>query len=102
MARCDGKELAVREGRHGCAPRERAQAARSFKSALERASDLALQAKGRLIAILGAPGRSRTAHVVQLGPIGVEGGREEMPPEGLETGQAGLSGAAGGRGGQGG
>ena len=35
---------------------------------------------------------------MQLGPIGVEGGREEIPPERLETGQAGLSGAAGGRG----
>src|SRR5262249_39500042 len=66
------------------------------------ALDVGLQAECSLIAVLGSPGRSGTAHVVQFGPIGVEGGRKEVPPEGLETGKAGLSGAAGGQGGEGG
>src|ERR1700748_1270110 len=92
---------AVGKGCHGRAPRERAQADYGFKSALREVSDIALEAEGGLIAVFGAPGRAGTAHVVQLGPVGVESGGEEMTPEGLEPGHAGLSGAAGGRGGQG-
>src|SRR5882757_499501 len=50
-------------------------------------------------AVLGAPGGSRAAHVVQFRPVGVERLGEELAPEGLETGKRGLSGVAGGRGG---
>src|SRR5581483_6754753 len=95
-------EVSRRGNRHGRAKKGCAHAPPGFKSTFETASHIRLLTEGGLIAVLRTPGGSRAAHIVQLRPIGVEGGGEETPPEGLETGQAGLSGAAGGRGGQGG
>jgi hypothetical protein len=37
--------------------------------------------------LLGAPGRARTAHVMQFRPVGIEGPEEESAPEGAEFGE---------------
>jgi hypothetical protein len=50
---------------------------------------------GRGRAMLGAPGRSRTAHVVQLWPVGIERRLGKFAPEGADVvKQAGLPVAA--------
>ena len=41
---------------------------------------------GRL-RMLGAPGRSRSAHIMQFGPVGVERLGDELTPEGAEFGE---------------
>src|SRR3954447_24967344 len=53
--------------------------------------------------VLGAPGRTGPAHIVQLRAVGVERFREERAPEGQQSGE-GLcrAGAVCGRGGKGG
>ena len=51
-----------------------------------QASDIAgLQAKQRLVAMFGAPGRTGAAHVVQFRPVRVECGFEEAVPEALRS-----------------
>jgi|ERR1700676_2645854 len=37
--------------------------------------------------MLGAPGRTGTAHIMQFGPIGIEGPVEELVPEGADVGE---------------
>src|SRR5690349_11348131 len=73
-----------------------------FKNALAGCSDVGLQAEGSLIAILGAPGGTRSAHIVKFRPVGVEGASEELAPERLDAGRAVPSIPAQGRGGEGG
>ena len=36
---------------------------------------------------LGAAGRARAAHIMQLRPVGIEGPDEELAPEGEESGE---------------
>src|SRR5277367_5821473 len=88
----DGRENAVRRGRHGCAPCLRAQAVRGFKTWVSGLSDVAgLEPERGFRAVLGVPGRSRTAHVMQFRAVGVEGPGEELAPEALEAGGCSLS-----------
>ena len=65
---------------------DRAQAVRVFKNpAGDKGSEVAgLEPERRIHAVLGAPGRAGTAHVVQFGPVGVESGGEEALPEALD------------------
>jgi hypothetical protein len=35
-----------------------------------------------MMTVLGMPGRSGSAHVMQFGPVGIESGRNEVVPEG--------------------
>src|SRR5258708_5970570 len=70
----------------------RASGSRLQKCVGGRFLDVGLQAESGLIAIFGAPGGTRSAHVVQFRPVGVEGAVEELAPEGLETGGLSLSG----------
>ena len=73
-----------------------AQAVWVFKNPIgERGLEVAgLQPDRRIHTVLGAPGRTGAAHVVQFGPVGVEGRGEEALPETLDLGDERV-GAAG-------
>jgi hypothetical protein len=50
--------------------------------------------------LLGAPGGPRSAHIMQLRPIGIEGPVEELVPEGADVGeQTGFANSSARRGG---
>ena len=55
-------------------------------------SDFAgLDPKCGLRAVLGVPGRTGAAHIVQFRSVGIESPGEELAPEGHKAGGAGLS-----------
>src|SRR5262245_2433585 len=103
MARNDRAKCPVRKGSHGRAQSGLAQARGRSETAQKSEIGRTLLAAG-VAHVLGAPGRTRAAHIVQFRPVGVERLGKEGAPEGEEfrerlfrRGLAGGGGGAGGR-----
>src|ERR1700732_2291596 len=85
-------------GGHGRGPRALAASAGTGSRDQGRSADVSARRR----AVLGAPGGSRSAHVIQLRPVRIESLGEELATEGAEFGEgARPSVAAASRGGKG-